>query len=307
MTCVIGIDGGGTHMRAVIADESGRELARAESEGAVVGVDPTNVVVQRVTRAARAAAERAGTGLPARAMWAGLAGAGREEGRVDVARGLGAERLAESVVVGPDVEAAFQDAFGTGPGILLIAGTGSIAWARDPRGAVVRVGGWGERLGDEGSGFAIGMVALRAVARAEDGRGPRTVLADAVLDHLSLAAPDGLLAWISTASKGDVAALVPLVAAAAAAGDQVASVIVREAAAELVVHVDAALERTAPWPDRPEVILCGGLLGDDGSLRDAFLELMGDRPVRLALRDVDPAMGAARLALAGLDQAYGES
>ena len=295
MIRVAGVDGGGTRMRAVIIDEQGRELGRGEAPGAVVGVDGLEAVASRVATAVRAAA--AGTPLPVSVLWAGLAGAGRETVREAATRVLEVEELAVEVVVGTDVEAAFSAAFGNGPGILLIAGTGSIASARGDDGGVVRVGGWGERLGDEGSGYAVGLEALRAVARATDGRGPATGLTQHVLGHLGLSRAEDLIAWIATADKRDVAALVPMVVGASAEGDPVASSIMAGAVADLVKHAAVALERAGPWTEPPELVLCGGLLEEGGPLREATERAVSGCAVRSAARGIDPAMGAARTAL----------
>jgi len=299
MTPVVGVDGGGTHTRAVIVDEEGRELGRAQSRGAVVSAESAGEAVRAVSEAVRAAAERAGATLPVRAMWAGLAGAGLEAAKLAVARELGAAGLAEGVVVGTDVEAAFHDAFGTGPGVLLIAGTGSIAWARSAAGEAVRVGGWGERLGDEGSGFAIGMEALRAVTRAEDGRGPRTALRGSLLERLGFDRVDALISWVAEATKGDVAGLVPLVTRVSAAGDEVAVGLLATAVADLSAHLGAVLERAGPWEQPPELVLWGGLLVSGGPLHADMVQAVAAHAVRLTGRDVDAASGAARLALAG--------
>src|SRR5690606_12096698 len=128
-------------------------------------------------------------------------------------------------------------AFDDGAGILLIAGTGSSAWARGVDGRTARAGGWGHLLGDEGSGYALGVAALRAVARAHDGRAPSTDLRDAVLRHANVAAPEALIAWAASAAKAEIAALAPCVAEAAAADDAVARAIVDRAARDLADHV----------------------------------------------------------------------
>lgn len=302
MTLVIGVDGGGTRTRAVIVDEGGKEIGRAEVPGAVVRADAPGEAARAVSEAVRAAAERAEIALPVGVMWTGLAGAGLGAGSSAVARALATEGLAKRVVVGTDVEAAFHDAFGDGPGILLIAGTGSIAWARDAAGSVIRVGGWGERLGDEGSGFAIGMEALRAVAHAEDGRGPQTVLRGQILDYLALTGCDQLVEWTSRARKRDVSALVPLVSQASSEGDPVATGILEKAVAELSAHLRAVLERAGQWAEPPELVLWGGLLRDGAPLHEAAVQAVSRYPVRLAAGDVDPAMGAARMALVALSE-----
>lgn len=303
MTLAIGVDGGGTLTRAVLIDGRGTELSRGGSSGAVVTAGAPEAAAKAVSEAVHAAAERGGVALPVGGLWAGLAGASLAAGRQTVAAELEAAGLAERVVVGTDVEAAFHDAFGQGPGILLIAGTGSIAWGRNATGAVVRVGGWGERLGDEGSGFAIGAGALRAIALADDGRGPATALRQLVLEHLSIDRTDGLIGWAATATKGAVAALAPLVSRASTADDPAAAAILATAVADLCLHLDTVLDRTGPWPEPPELVLWGGLIGHGGPLRDAVADAVDAYSVRLSSDDLDPAMGAAKLALATLSDA----
>jgi len=300
MTFVIGVDGGGTHARAVLVDEDGRELARGEAPGAVVRLEAPSAAARAVGEAVRKAAALARVDLPADTIWAGLAGAGFPDARLAVERELADAGIAQRVIVGTDVEAAFHDAFGSGPGILLIAGTGSIAWTRTPVGAVVRVGGWGERLGDEGSGFAIGSAALRAVVRAEDGRGPSTELTHGVLGQLALEGVDALIHWTASATKADVARLAPLVSKAAAEGDGVARDILSRSVRELSDHLAAALQRGGPWPEPPELVLAGGLLAEGGALHAAMSAEASAHAVRLSRRRIDPAMGAAKLALATL-------
>ena len=140
-------------------------------------------LLHRVEAAVEAAAEHAGVALPAAALWAGLAGAGNDRARRAVEGAL-PTALSARTVVGTDVEAAFYDAFRGGPGVLLIAGTGSVAWARGTNDAVCRVGGWGRHLGDEGSGYALGSEGLRSIAHSEDGRGPATALRLGALEAL---------------------------------------------------------------------------------------------------------------------------
>src|SRR5690606_32133686 len=153
-----------------------------------------------------------------------------------------------------------HDAFGSGPGLLVIAGTGSVAWGRAEDGRAARAGGWGHLLGDEGSGYALGLEALRAVVRAHDGRAPETTLRDAVLSHARARAPEELIAWAATAAKADIAALAPRVAAAAREGDAAARAIVDRAAHDLAGHIRALHARLGPWSAPPAVAMTGGLL-----------------------------------------------
>lgn len=161
----IGVDGGGTRSRALVGDREGRELGAADGGPGLIDPAAPGDAAGSVAAVAREAARRAQIRLPVSALWAGLAGAGNEQARADVEKELRDARLARRVVVGSDVEAAHADAFGDGPGVLLVAGTGSAVRAVDPQGEVVTVGGWGALLGDECGGYGIGLQGIRAVLR----------------------------------------------------------------------------------------------------------------------------------------------
>lgn len=153
-------------------------------------------------------------------------------------------------------------------------------------------------MGDEGGGYAIGVGALRAVVRADDGREAATVMRDDVLRALALRDPADLIAWAASASKAEVAGLVPIVVRAAANGDPAARQLVDQAVRELAAHVAAILERMGPWPAPPPLLLWGGLVGEDGPLREGLVRELALAPVELRRGRIDPTMGAAKLALA---------
>ena len=186
---------------------------------------------------------------------------------------------------------------------MLIAGTGSIAWGRRPAGDLCRVGGWGQQLGDEGSGYAIGLKALRAVVRAEDKRTDPTSLRDGVLKALGLPACGDLVPWVAAAAKGEVAALVPVVVRSAEAGDRTAREILEDAAAQLDAHVAALLRLTGPWDAAPGLLLSGGLIAPEGPLRASLERRLAARPVAVRPDEVDAAVGAAMLARSTLEGA----
>ncbi|MCG6989874.1 MAG: hypothetical protein LJF06_17075 [Gemmatimonadetes bacterium] len=301
---VIGVDGGGTRTGAVLLEvdagdpERAKELARTEGRSAVADATEPGRAASAVADACRDVARLAEVDLPVDVVWAGLAGAGREAARSAVELELGRTGVARVARVGTDVLAAFQDAFGDGPGVLLVAGTGSIAWGRAEDGREGRVGGWGHHIGDEGSGYAIGVEALRRVARDADGRGPATNLRTVILAHLDLEVADDLVPWFSTVPRAQVAALAPLVAAAASEGDAAAREILDHAVEELERHVLAVLENLGPWERTPTVALAGGLLRPGRTVRSSLEAALARDRVRLLERELDPAMGAGRLACA---------
>ncbi len=309
---VVGVDGGGTGSRAVVLDPSGRILGREVGSAAIVvpGAETASLeaiqdLVRRVLRAA---------GLPpgtsARVLVAGLAGVGREADRKRIEIMLGATLanlgLARRVAVRNDAEVALHDAFGEGPGILLVGGTGSIALARLPSGRTLRTGGWGALAGDEGSGWSLGLGAVRAVLRGMDGRGPATTLTRRVVAAFGTDDPAELVDRLRTAAKGQVAALAPRVAAAADAGDAVAVALVEEAAGALAAHVaplvQAWREEESATGDgaageSPRLALLGGLVAPGGPLRSRLLPHLVALDAVLVPEALDPARGAARLAL----------
>ena len=176
MDVFVGIDGGGSRATAVATDVEGRELARVEGGPGRIRLDAPGTGAHVLADLVDHVIREAGARLPAAGLICALAGAGREDARRELAAALLREAVAIRLRVVTDAEAAYQDAFGGGPGILLIAGTGSIAWGRDADGRTIRAGGWGALLGDEGSGYDLGLRALRAVLHAHDGRGPATGL-----------------------------------------------------------------------------------------------------------------------------------
>ena len=291
----VGVDGGGTHARAVAVDERGRELARRVGPAGLVDPRDPACAAEAVARLVRAVLADAGAPSAA-ALCCGLAGAGRPHEREAVRIALTLENRAALVSVVGDAEAAMADAFPDAAGVLVVAGTGSIAWARTADGEALRVGGWGQLLGDEGSGYDIALHALRAVARAADGRLPATTLTHALLSAADLRAPEDFVAWSASATKAQIASLAPPVLDCAERGDP-AAVAVRDGAVTAIIQmVTTAAIRSEL--ESPIIALAGGLLAPGGPLR-GFVAAAIQRQLpraRIIDRPVDAALGAARIA-----------
>lgn len=294
---VLGVDGGGSRSRGFALDLQGREIGRAQGPPALV--DPSNPgrAAEAVAVTARLTMDAAGVGGPARFLWTGLAGAGPPGAREAVEITLRSMGLAQEVRVGMDVEGAHRDAFGAGPGVLLVVGTGSMAWGRDPQGHAVRVGGWGSLLGDEGSGYWFGLEGLRAVIRAFDGRGPATRLTQTLLPALHLPEPGALPVWIAGASKGDVASLAPRVLELALEGDTTARAILSRGLGALGRYLEVVAKVWEPWGLPFPLGLSGGLVVGGGCLREPLSRIAVEWGGSLISAVVDPARGAATIAL----------
>jgi len=296
MAILIGADVGGSKT-AVGVSEGADILVRADGPGAAVrpgrALASAGMIAEVVRRAL------AGVGrLTGDVLLVGAAGAGRDPERSELAKALRGENLAERVVVTTDIELALAGAFESGPGIVVSAGTGSIAVGRDAKGAHRRIGGYGWQMGDEGSGYAIGRAALGAVSRAEDGRSPRTALSDRVLAATRSPDFDSLVRWAASASPSELAGLAPHVLEVAAQGDPLAQGIADYAARELSQLAICLLPLLQAEPPIGAA-LTGGLLAEDRPLRRSVLARLGEeaglRPIELP---VDAVVGALRLAAA---------
>ena len=298
---VVGVDGGGSKTRAVVADEHGAQLGSAEAGGSAARpgeIDRAADVIAGVVRDALASGGLAEV-VP-KVLCVGVAGAGQESARHALWQALVARELAEEVVVHADAAVALDDAFGDGPGILLIAGTGSVAWGRGPAGATARCGGWGPVCGDEGSGHWIGRRALSVVTSASDGREPDTALVGAVLTAAEVNDPAELIPWAAAATPMQIATLAPVVVSVAEGGDLRANAILSLAAEELVLHV-RTLARTLFQDERAAcpVALGGGLLAPGAALRKRVEHRLKSAVPGAQVRpeEVQPVRGAVKGAL----------
>ena len=296
MPLLIGADVGGSKT-AVGVSEGLEVLARAEGPGAAVRPGHALAsagVIAEVVRHALAAVDR----LSGDVLLVGAAGAGRDPERRELALALKAERLAPEVVVTTDVDLSLAAAFGSGPGIVVSAGTGSIAVGRDAAGARRRIGGYGWQMGDEGSGYAMGRAALGAVSRAHDGRSPRTSLTDRVLAATRCDDFDALVRWAARASPSEMASLAPHVLEVAAGGDPLAQGIADYAARELS-QLAICLRPQLVTEGPIGVALTGGLLAEDRPLRRAVAARLREEPGLQPMdAPVDAVVGALRLAAA---------
>lgn len=294
----VGIDGGGSRATAVASDATGRILSRVEGTAGLVRADAPLAGVDALAGLARRAAHAAVPGAAVRALCCGLAGVGRSREREAVRAALTGSGVAGRVDVVTDIDAAMQDAFGAGAGLLLVAGTGSVAFGRTEDGRNARAGGWGALLGDEGGGWTLALAGMRAVLRHHDGRAPATLLTRTLTQAAHCESAGDLVAFAALSTKGDVAALAPVVIAAADEGDEVAGAIVADATAALASLLAAVVRSLDPWSAPPPVAFAGGLILPGRPLRERALEaIMSVLQISEILpRTIDAAAGAAAIA-----------
>src|SRR2546425_2102436 len=229
-TILLGADAGGSHSAVAIGREDGTVLGRAEGPGAAMhpGGAAASAVVLADT--ARRAATQAVVSLPVDRAVVGAAGAGRAQEQQELAAALVAAGIARAARVLADAEVALATAFRSAPGIIINAGTGSIAYARDDAGRLHRCGGYGWQLGDEGGGYWLGRRALDAAARARDGRGEGSTLLARLLSGLGLEGFDDLVRRAATPTPPPLTRPAPPVLNAAREGEAGALRVLRDGA-----------------------------------------------------------------------------
>ena len=297
---VLGIDAGGTKTVCQLADERGEVLAEARRGGAnlqAAGELDVEKVLHGVMN------EVLGdTDLTPAAICLGIAGVDRPEDSA-VVRGI-MKRIGYKarVLVVNDALVALEAGAAGQPGVVVIAGTGSIAYGRNAHDEAARAGGWGYVLGDEGSGYWIGRAALRAVLRQSDRRGPVTRLTTLLLEHFQVAHAQDLIHQVyhPALRPAAIAALAQCVQRAFTAGDAVAIGILRGAADQLEASAMSVARRLDLVGTQFPFVLAGGMFRAVPWLHDEL-----DRRLTLAspksrtfVLDVEPAAGAVRLAIA---------
>jgi N-acetylglucosamine kinase-like BadF-type ATPase len=297
---VLGIDAGGTKTVCLLADAQGAVVSEGRGPGANLHT-AGELAVEKVLHEVMETAIGDRDISPA-AICLGVAGVDR----ADEARTVGAimRRIARHsrVLVVNDALIALVAGAGDGAGILLNAGTGSIAYGRNASGEAARAGGWGHMIGDEGSGYWIGREALAAVMRAADGRGPSTRLTSEMLAHFQVADVSRLprIVYDPEVPRMSVAAVGPIVQQVVEQGDAVATRILERAADELVLAVRSVASRLEMRGDAFTVYLAGGVFKVVPWLAQELPRRLIEVAPRcqVQLLDAEPAFGAVWLALA---------
>jgi len=294
----LGIDGGGSRTSCVIGDET--SLLGSGTAG------PSNVVRvgekqarESISSAVRQACTTANVS-PAQIQrtCAGVAGGARPETAAMVRR-LVSELVPSEIEVVGDMVIALQAAWGGDPGVVVIAGTGSIAYGRNFSGLTARAGGWGFAISDEGSGHWIGRAAVAAAMRAYD-EGHSTRLLDGIMSAWVVGTPEQMILAANSVPPPDFAALMGVVLSAADAEDPTALAILSKAGAELAALAKIVITRFFA-KDLAPVAMCGGVFRNSALIRQVFYNtLRSEFPDAFIKQEiVDPVNGALELARRG--------
>jgi glucosamine kinase len=294
---VIGLDSGGTKTVCYLANSDLQVLAESRGAGAhpaSAGIRGVETILGEVI--GRVLAHHPG---PIDGICLGMAGVDRP-GEMALVRTI-VDRIVSSplVTVVNDALVALEAGAPAEPGVVLISGTGSIAYGRNADGQAARAGGWGHILADEGSGYWLGRQALRAVMRQSDGRGPATTLTGRLLEHYQVGRAQDLVrtVYAGNLKPSAIATLASIVQAAAADGDDIASRIIDVGASELSATAASVAGRLQMSSCR--IVLAGGIFRAVPRMREAVTVHLSSRLPGSQIHplDVEPAIGAVRLAL----------
>ena len=297
MEWAIGVDGGGTHTRATIVDATG--VVRGVRMGGggnfqSIGATGLQDLLGQLLPPLLALAEPNEVSL-----CLALAGVGRETEQRQIAAMVKCGGWTGRVRVESDARAALEGAHAGAPGLIVIAGTGSMVLGRNDRDKMLRAGGWGPLLGDEGSGYSMGLQALRAVTRCLDGSGADTALVAALAVELGLEDWDQLVPEVygGKIDHGCIAALGPAVSNVADCGDAVALHIVDRAGTALAQQVVAVAQRSG-MAESVNLSCIGGVFAEGSLLETALMKAIAPQinGLRLCPAHLPAVLGAVLLA-----------
>lgn len=304
----IGVDGGGTKTLANLTDAHLNVLGEGKtgvSNPLRVGVETAvDNIVTAIDRACDAA-DKPRSEIAAAEI--GLAGVRRADIRSRMRDRLISRLRIKKLEVYTDAEIALYGATDGKAGLVVIAGTGSICCGRNASGEFAAAGGWGPLAGDEGGGAGIARRALQAVAKASDGRAPKTVLSELACDYFRASSPDdiAMAIYAPTMTNDRIAGFARFVIQAARDGDKVAHRLLDEAGCELGLAANAVIKKLKLVDERFQIAYVGGVFAAKELIFEPLLrkvhELAPD--AYLAPPQLAPAVAAAKMAIAKFNSA----
>ena len=299
---VFGADGGGTKTLGVLATQDGNILSRrtvGASNPNVVGFEVAAGNLYELIQGCCAEAKCSPGELQSLVL--GLAGAGHKENRArlrDQIIALAGHEL--PITIETDARIGLEGTFEGNPGILIIAGTGSIVIAKSGSGEIVSIGGWGRAFGDEGSGFYFGLEALKSLRLYYDGRGGSKLLAEMIGKEFGLNSRERIIAAVYQ-EKFEFSKIAPLVLTAADLDDGVALQILSAGATELSEQA-LALAGRLKYSGTTGVAFTGGLIERENVYTKILKQKISERIPSAEFRQPSrpPAEGALLMAIAKL-------
>lgn len=257
---VLGMDGGGTKTKVCAATLQGQIFDELTGGSMNINSQGQQGVRQNMAEIFSRLADRGATWQQLRSLCMGAAGISNPLTRETLEQSVQEAGIGVRTVIIGDHQAALYGAHGKGQGMILIAGTGSICYGLDGKGAEARSGGWGHLIDDEGSGYALGRDVLAAVVQAEDGRIPPTCMRQSVMQQLGISSIPELIRFVYSPATGkkEIAALAPIVMEGVAAGEEAADRILDKAARCLADLASAVIRKL--HMEEGSLAFCGSVI-----------------------------------------------
>lgn len=300
----IGIDGGGSSTRSIIIDERGRVLGKGKagpSSYSSVSIDTTRDNIQMAIQ--QALTETSMIRSKIHTLFIGLGGVLSQDDKQKVKDEVAKLNLCPqtNIYVENDTRNSLAGGLAGEPGLSLIVGTGSVCYGKNQQGSEWKVGGWGHIIDDQGSGYDLGLQAIKAMVRAKDARGLYTPLVDEIFKLLELKELNDIIWKLhqSDFNRDDIAALAPVVLDYARKKDELAVDILQQGVRELAYMVYVVADQLKLSDREVSITMTGGITESgepfEGMLKNAILERLTKAKIMTPL--FSPVVGSALLAL----------
>lgn len=304
MDYVIGIDGGATKTLLKISDLQGNLLSVCEGSPSNINSMSKDDIICNLTNVIENGISKIGESkADCRAICLGTAGAGRDEEKnilKEIIKNIGFQGC-DKIIVADDAITALYAGNGEGKGIVLISGTGSICYGRNDKGELCRCGGWGHIIGDEGSGYYIGLRALNLIMKSFDGRERETLLTPIILKHIELNKPEDIINYVYRSGKGkkEIASLAKCVDEAYLQGDSLAEEILEDASTQLYLCTETVVEKLGFSKKPVKIIINGSVITKNKYINEKYSHMIRKHYPLAEVRTMenDSAWGAVLIAL----------
>jgi N-acetylglucosamine kinase-like BadF-type ATPase len=278
---VLAIDAGGTSCRAALSNTDGHIVLYAEGGPCNYQSVGVKLASENLTRVLAQLTSELGQDLWVEQAVIGIAGLDTEHDQFIIENFVNesfcqANVQADTLTLNNDGMITLLGSIGEAPGLIVVSGTGSIVLGRTHEGRQTRVGGWGHRIGDDGSGHAIGQSALQHIIKAFDGCEPASGIRDAVLQELQLYTIPELMAWVYSDSYTveRVASFAPIVFRLAHSGDSAASAILERAGSDLASACANVIEQLGLEKAPFDIVIAGGILQKDTLVMNEMVDIL---------------------------------
>ncbi|MFO7928323.1 MAG: BadF/BadG/BcrA/BcrD ATPase family protein [Candidatus Humimicrobiaceae bacterium] len=307
LDCVLGVDGGGTKTFVQIADFGGKILAESQSGSGNYKSVGTDISIRNIESAVADAICKAGftDNIKFGGACFGLSGLDSpSDERIYkdlINKSYFSKYLTSNIIICNDSKIGLYAGLRSQNGIMIICGTGSNCYGINEEGKEAKANGWDYILGDEGSGFSIGVKALRAVMRFSDGRGKKTLLLKNILNELNFNEINSLVKWVYNRpfTTGKIAGLAKVVCKTAALGDEVSINILSEEANEAFISICTVAEKLGLEKKEFDLVFVGSVFKCKKYFKKVLEEkLWNEFPdINLIPLTEKPVTGAVKLAL----------